>query len=205
MARHEVDLVAFDLARKLKLGLPMNDPLSQQARHPLNIVRVEVDLLGDLLERACTMIDLLQEWVGLQARRCPEAVALVQGDRAMTYGRLDRPSNQLARALRAAGCRRGDRVSLLVPKSPEAVAGMLGTLKADCIYVLIDPANPAARVAKILDACDSRCLLTASPALGLLGQVLADEKFGGDPCVGLLIDGRHMPSAEVLKTGDQFV
>jgi len=146
------------------------------------------------------MTNLLQEWVSLQAQRRPEAVALVQGDRTITYGQLDRLSNQLARALKTAGCQRGDRVGLLVPKSPEAIVGMLGTLKADCIYVPIDTANPAARVTKILNVCDSRCILTASPALELLDQVLADEKFRENACIGWL--GRPETAGETV--GSRF-
>ncbi len=146
------------------------------------------------------MTNLLQEWVSLQAQRRPEAVALVQGDRTMTYSQLDRLSNQLARALKTAGCQRGDRVGLLVPKSPEAIVGMLGTLKADCIYVPIDTANPAARVTKILNVCDSRCILAASPALGLLDQVLADEKYRENSCVGWL--GRPEAAGETI--GSRF-
>jgi amino acid adenylation domain-containing protein len=146
------------------------------------------------------MIDLLQEWVTRHAEQRPEAIALVQGDWTMTYGQLERSSNQLARALKTAGCQRGDRVGLLVPKSPEAIVGMLGTLKADCIYVPIDTANPAARVTKILNVCDSRCILAAPPALGLLDQVLADEEFRGNSCVGWL--GRPEAAGETI--GSRF-
>ena len=39
-------------------------------------------------------------------------------DERMTYGRLEEISNQLARMLRKGGCGRGDRVCLLLPKSP---------------------------------------------------------------------------------------
>ena len=145
------------------------------------------------------MVNLLQEWVTCHAEQRPEAIALVQGDWSMTYGQLERSSNQLARALKAAGCQRGDRVGLLVPKSPEAIVGMLGTLKADCIYVPIDTANPAARVTKILNVCDSRCILAASPALGLLDQVLADGKFRGNSCVGWL--GRPEAAGETIGSG----
>src|SRR5207249_9233502 len=58
-------------------------------------------------------------------------------------------SNQLARTLKAAGCERGDRVCFLLPKSPLAIVSMLGILKADCIYIPVDPSSPAPRVAKI--------------------------------------------------------
>jgi len=74
---------------------------------------------------------------------------------------LDHASNRLARALQAAGCTRGDRVGLFLPKSPQALIAMLGVLKADCIYVPIDTASPAVRIARILRTCECRCLIAA--------------------------------------------
>jgi acyl-CoA synthetase (AMP-forming)/AMP-acid ligase II len=90
------------------------------------------------------MTELLHEWVTAQANRDPEAIALVMGPESMTYGELDRRSNQLARTLKNGGCEKGDRVCLLIPKSPTAIIGILGVLKADCIYVPLDPQSPAA-------------------------------------------------------------
>src|SRR3954451_3394847 len=46
---HDVDLVALDLAAEGDLGLPQDHPLPQRGRHPLGVVGVEVELLGDLL------------------------------------------------------------------------------------------------------------------------------------------------------------
>jgi len=48
---HDVDLVALDLAAELHLRLPLNDPLPQHGRHPLGVVGIEVEFLGDLLVR----------------------------------------------------------------------------------------------------------------------------------------------------------
>ncbi|HEX6567924.1 MAG TPA: AMP-binding protein, partial [Acidimicrobiales bacterium] len=45
--------------------------------------------------------------------RRPEAVALDVGARSVTFGELDRRSNQAAQALRAAGVGRGDRVAFI--------------------------------------------------------------------------------------------
>ncbi|HXI42662.1 MAG TPA: amino acid adenylation domain-containing protein [Bryobacteraceae bacterium] len=114
------------------------------------------------------MIERLQSWVAAQAQQRPEATAMVlQGER-MTYGRLEEISNQLARMLIDGGCRRGDRVCLLLPKSTVAIAGILGVLKAGCIYVPLDPSCPAARLAKIVETCQNRWILaggSASPVL----------------------------------------
>jgi len=66
-------------------------------------------------------------------------VAVVGNDERLTYARLEEQSNQLARLLRDAGCKKGDRVCLLMPKSPTAIVSLLGIYKADCLYVPLDP------------------------------------------------------------------
>jgi amino acid adenylation domain-containing protein len=114
------------------------------------------------------MVKLLQEWIRLQAERRPEATALVSGRDRTTYGQLEADSNRLARALKDMGCARGDRIGFLMPKSPAAIVSMLGTLKADCIYVPLDPAGPASRLQKIVEACESRWILAGGPVLPLL-------------------------------------
>jgi amino acid adenylation domain-containing protein len=103
---------------------------------------------------------LLQDLVARQARWRPDAVALVFKDIRFTYGRLDSDSNRVARALRQAGVRPGDRVCFLAPKSPLPLVWMLGILKAGAIHVPLDPASPAARLQKIIDACEPRLVLT---------------------------------------------
>src|SRR5690349_13361585 len=97
---------------------------------------------------------LLQDTVRAQAELNPDAVALVYKELTATYQELEDSGARLARALRLAGCRKGDRVGLLLPKSIPAIVGMLGTLKAGCVYVPLDAASPAARLAKIIDASD---------------------------------------------------
>jgi len=117
------------------------------------------------------MIKRLQSWVAAQAEHRPDATAVVLKCEIMTYGRLEEISNQLARTLIDGGCKRGDRVCLLLPKSPAAIVGILGVLKADCIYVPLDPSCPAARLAKILDTCDNRWILAGGSASRVLNEL----------------------------------
>ena len=119
---------------------------------------------------------LLHEWVTAQALAGPDRTAVVLGGERLTYGELDALSNRLARALRELGCVRGDRVALLMPKSPMAIAALLGIYKADCVYVPLDPANPPARLTKILDSCESRWVLAAGIDARLLDLLLPDER-----------------------------
>src|SRR5258708_25487472 len=116
------------------------------------------------------MSALLQVWLSEQAARRPSATALVMNQDRLTYGDLEEYTNRLARLLKDVGCKRGDRVCLLLPKSLAAVIGILGVLKADCSYVPLDTSNPAARLVKIIDSCESRLLLAAGPVTNLLAD-----------------------------------
>ena len=105
------------------------------------------------------MSPLLQDWVAEHAERRPGARAVTYERQHLTYGELEIASNRLAHLLQSAGCRRGDRVCLVMPKSPMAIVAILGVLKADAIYVPLDPASPARRLASMITSCDTRWIL----------------------------------------------
>ncbi len=134
------------------------------------------------------MRTLLQNWVTEQAERRPDAVALVMHQKKMTYAQLDQCTNQLARLLKAAGCKRGDRVCFLMPKSPAAIVSILGILKADCMHVPMDPSNPPARLAKIIECCENRWILAAGPVANSLDELLSDEKYRKSISIGWMED-----------------
>ena len=132
------------------------------------------------------MTMLLQQGVTAQAQARPEATALVFKGTGLSYAALEEASNRLARALNEAGCRRGDRVGLLMPKMPAAIVAMLGALKADLIYVPMDPASPAARQARVLEVSDCRCILAAGPVGQNLRDTLAAATLTQRPMIGWL-------------------
>ncbi len=95
------------------------------------------------------------------AARYPEKEAVrFEGD-GLTYARLDALTNQVARALQAAGVRRGDRVGLYVHKSFASVIGVFGIMKTGAAYVPLDPNSPANRLAYITRNCDIGVMVTA--------------------------------------------
>ncbi|MCY7488135.1 condensation domain-containing protein, partial [Paenibacillus alvei] len=81
-----------------------------------------------------------------QAARTPEQPALVSGETVWTYGELEARANRIAGWLRAHGVRSEDRVGVLLSRSPQLIAALLGVLKAGAAYVPLDPARPAARI-----------------------------------------------------------
>jgi amino acid adenylation domain-containing protein len=133
------------------------------------------------------MTALLQDYVRRQAEQRPQALAIVM-DESLTYLELEQASNRLAGLLREAGCGRGDRICLLLPKAPHAIVAMLGVLKAGCAYVPVDPASPAARVEKILRASEPRYVLASAAARHLLDDLFGRDTIPAVP-VGFVDDG----------------
>jgi amino acid adenylation domain-containing protein len=100
------------------------------------------------------------------------------GPERLTYGELERTSNQLARLLLDRGVRPGDRVLLAQPKAPVAVASMLATLKVGGVYVPLDVSSPASRLQKIVDSAQPRVILACAQAAGLVAQLSFQATLG---------------------------
>jgi amino acid adenylation domain-containing protein len=136
---------------------------------------------------------LLQQAVTAQAQARPRATALVFKGARFTYEAIEEASSRLAWMLIASGCQRGDRVGLFMPKTPAAIVAMLAALKADAIYVPMDPASPAARQARVLELSEFRCILAAGPVERSLRDVLTAARLTQRPTIGWLDEG---PPAE---------
>jgi amino acid adenylation domain-containing protein len=136
----------------------------------------------------------LHDSLTVQAERRPEATAVVWRDQATSYGELEQASNRLARALVAIGCRRGDRVGLLLPKSTQALVAMFATLKADCIYVPVDTGNPAARIERFLRLCECRCVLAEPATTALLQDLVASQALPESARIGWMDRDATIPN-----------
>jgi non-ribosomal peptide synthetase-like protein len=105
---------------------------------------------------------LLHELFEAQADAHPETVAVVYGREETTYASLESRANRLARHLRRRGVGRGSHVAMLLPRSVNAYAAILGILKSGAAYVPIDPEYPADRVAYILGDSGAEALVTTA-------------------------------------------
>ena len=141
------------------------------------------------------MTESLAGWVTAHAERRPEAAAVVGDHETLTYGALEAASNRITRMLREGGCGEGERVGLLMPKTPAAVAAIVGIYKAGGVYVPLDPAHPAIRTKKILDSCRPAWILAARPGERVLGDLLREAE-GPRPRIGWL--ERERPDGPAL-------
>src|SRR5439155_128226 len=96
---------------------------------------------------------ILHEIFEMQSDIRPDAVAVMFDQEETTYADLEARANRLARHLRSRGVQRGSLVAMLLPRSADAYAALLGILKAGAAYVPLDPEYPADRVEYILDNC----------------------------------------------------
>jgi amino acid adenylation domain-containing protein len=138
MATHFTTLLAgllADGARRLE-AVPMISPAERRAL--LSGPQAAPDWVIDQ-----PVQDLLQAHV--LAR--PGATALVGLDGAVSYGELDRLTNQMAHVLQAAGVVPGDPVGVCLTRSPGVVLALIGILKAGGTYVPLDPGYPTDRLA----------------------------------------------------------
>jgi len=132
--------------------------------------------------------ELLHEIFEEQADLAPERLAVVDGERTITYGELNCRANRLAHLLCSRGIGRSSFVGILVGRSIEAYVAILGCLKSGAAYVPLDREYPADRVAFILNDCGVALLLTTADCApqhaGFAGPVLMMDELA----VAALVD-----------------
>lgn len=102
------------------------------------------------------------ELFAAQCAATPDAVAVVHGDRRLTYRQLDVLVNQLANALSGNDSRPEAMVAVGVPRSAEMVVSVLAAMVAGSAFVPLDPTWPPHRRAQVLaDAGASSAFVAA--------------------------------------------
>jgi amino acid adenylation domain-containing protein len=108
----------------------------------------------------------LPEWTDLVsavqavAARSPHATAVKSPTGDWTYAELVDAAASVAGALGAMGVGPGDRVAILMNRSREMLAALLGVLGAGAAYVPVDPTYPEARVRYVLEDSGAAALVT---------------------------------------------
>ncbi len=94
------------------------------------------------------------------ARAYPDALAVREGARALSYRQLGAGADALSIRLQALGVAPGARVALRAPRGIAMTIGALAVLQCGAAYVPIDGAATPERLRFMLDDCDVRVLLT---------------------------------------------
>ncbi|MFD7402032.1 amino acid adenylation domain-containing protein [Streptomyces sp. NPDC059866] len=132
-----------------------------------------------------TIVEMFRE----QARTRPDAVAVVDEHRTLTYRQAAELSSQLAHHLLERGLTAEQVVGISLSRSADMVIGLLAVLQAGCAFVPLDPQWPAARRAVVIE--DARVVVqlnasgehdSAEPEA--VAVDLGDWRFGSYPTEG---------------------
>lgn len=108
------------------------------------------------------------------ARRYPTLPATIFYDAKLSYSELDALANQIAHALIGMGVRKGDRVALLLPNTPQFVASFFGILKAGAIVVANNPLYTARELTHQLNDAGATTIITLSKMYPTVQKIIPD-------------------------------
>jgi fatty-acyl-CoA synthase len=154
--------------------------------HMGRTVFIEATTLGDLLDR----------------RAASGAPAVVFPDVRVTYGELAQRSDHFARALRALGVGRGDKVGILLPNCLDFVVALFAAAKLGAIAVPVNGRFRTHELSQIIAHADIAVLVTAAGPAGtvdypdLIAQVFPELaaqdpralRLDGAPCLRQVVD-----------------
>ncbi len=188
----EIEQKNGDFRGRLMYNIDLFDPetIASLMQHWLNLLRAAVEdpetciwklnLLGaderDWLLKTVNASDsaipplCIHDMFVQKAAEVQESVAVSYEGRTVTYGQLEKWSRSVATALGERGLGLGSVVGLMVDRSPEMLAGLLGILRAGATYVPLDPTYPTARLGHMLEGSKASLLLTQSRLVARLPE-----------------------------------
>ena len=129
---------------------------------------------------------LLHQGVEHHGRHRPDAPAIDDGSRVVTYGQLLSAMEQVAGVLHAAGIPRHARIGIFLDSGIAAYTGMLGALRSGGCYVPVPPAFPPERASLMILDADLAAVVTTRDRLDRLAGIVPH------------LDGRVIPALLVL-------
>ncbi|MGZ0199996.1 amino acid adenylation domain-containing protein [Streptomyces sp. RM1] len=118
--------------------------------------------------------DTLHDLFARQAALRPDAGAVTAGGETLSYAQLDARANRIAHRLRELGVGAESVVGLCLGRGAGLVPSLLGVLKAGAAYLPLDPAQPAARLATMVEDLGPKVVITEAEHLAV-----AESAHGG--------------------------
>src|SRR5579875_2001945 len=143
----------------------------------------------------------LADVVSRSADRHPEKIALIDGERALTYRELQAAIDRVAANLEARVPGRGERIGLLLPNSLEFAIALFAILRAGHVALPLSTAYTAGELAHQVTDADARLILTdtehqaVAAAAADIDVVLAEGDWEGLDAEPPGVAGRIGPTA----------
>ncbi|WP_415394486.1 long-chain-fatty-acid--CoA ligase (plasmid) [Rhodococcus globerulus] len=156
------------------------------------------------------------------ARRTPRRIAVIEGDRTLTFGEIDSAANSVTRFLLSLGVRPGDRVALTIANIVEFPIVYFGILKAGGVVVPLNTMLKREEVAYHLRDSGAVAYFCSVPGLDdeawrgfhdvescehlvTLGSALLEEQSGGTSLADVLTEHASEDILQVTEATDTAV
>ena len=144
-----------------------------------------------------TIVEMLEQ----SAARYPDKPAFLFRDTVVTYRDFHRQACVLAAFLHLHGLHKGDRVAILLEKSPESMVAFLGIAMAGGVAYTIDYNHTPAGLQFVLDLTKPSAIVAGTSFLPLLSGFILACPEKRIIVVGDDASGRHTPWARVMAGG----
>lgn len=111
--------------------------------------------------------ELLSERLDATAGATPDGLAIVHGDRRLTWGDVQAQSERAAAALLAAGVKRGDHIALWLPNHPDWLVLWLGAARIGAVVVPVNTRYKPAEAEYVLRKSESTMVFIEDSFLGI--------------------------------------
>jgi acyl-CoA synthetase (AMP-forming)/AMP-acid ligase II len=110
-------------------------------------------------------------------RVCPDKIAIVDGQKSLTYAELFRKVNQIARYFTELKLESGSRIGIYSHKSSEQIVAILAMLSTEYIFVPISRLLKPEQVEHIIKDCDIACIITDKSKIKSIDEIAYNGKI----------------------------
>ncbi len=112
-------------------------------------------------QTAYSQKDVVQRFLH-QAHKTPDAHAVSDGNRSLSYAELSDIARTIAGALKAQGVSKNDIIPVATARGADAIAAFLGVMMSGAAYVPLDLNYPSKRIAQVFDAAQPKFVVTTA-------------------------------------------
>ena len=138
---------------------------------------------------ARSFVELFEQQAAVNATK----IAVIAGDKNLTYAELNERANQLAHHLRSSGIGRESLVGICIDRSLEMAIGIVGILKSGGAYLPLDPDYPKDRLAFMVHDAQPRVILTKSNLVDALPRTESRVVFPDEVAQLSLLPTENLP------------
>ena len=124
--------------------------------------------------------ETLAEIFSATVAKSPKQIAMIEGERKLTYAQVDQAATAIARGLVAQGVTPGDVVGLYLPRGADLLVAQIAIAKTGAAWLPFDSETPKDRIAVCLGDARAKGLLTTEE----FAKRLPDLQFHVWPITG---------------------